>query len=128
MVIAERLRTLREQKGLSQGDIEKRSGLLRCYLSRVEDGHTVPSVETLEKLAKALEVPLYQFFYEGRQPPKAVKLPKGNGGDTAAWGNFGEDAKTLARFRAVLARMNARNLKILMSLAQRMARIRRKSA
>jgi transcriptional regulator with XRE-family HTH domain len=58
MLIGDKLRALREQKNLSQGHIEKRTGLLRCYLSRVECGHTVPSIETLEKWARALEVPL----------------------------------------------------------------------
>jgi transcriptional regulator with XRE-family HTH domain len=61
MLIGDRLRALREQKHLSQGHIEKRTGLLRCYVSRVENGHTVPSVSTLEKWARALEVPLYQI-------------------------------------------------------------------
>ncbi len=55
MIISERLRELREAKQLSQGDIEKRTGLLRCYLSRVENGHTIPAIETLEKIARALE-------------------------------------------------------------------------
>ena len=55
MVIGDRLKTLREAKDLSQGDIEQRTGLLRCYVSRVENGHTVPSLETLEKFARALE-------------------------------------------------------------------------
>jgi transcriptional regulator with XRE-family HTH domain len=68
MVISDRLRELRESKNLSQGDIEKRTGLFRCYISRVENGHTVPSIETLEKLARALEVPLYQLFYDGENP------------------------------------------------------------
>ncbi len=57
MIIGDRLRVLREHKKLSQGDIEKRTGLLRCYISRVEYGHTLPAVETLEKFARALEVP-----------------------------------------------------------------------
>ena len=57
MLIADRIRAIREAKKLSQGDIEKRSGLKRAYISRVENGHTVPSVETLEKLTRALEVP-----------------------------------------------------------------------
>src|SRR5713101_1424727 len=61
MIIGDRLRILREQKKFSQGEIEKRTGLLRCYISRVENGHTVPAVETLEKFARALEVPLYQL-------------------------------------------------------------------
>jgi transcriptional regulator with XRE-family HTH domain len=70
MVISDRLCELREEKKLSQGDIEDRSGLLRSYLSRVESGHTVPSLETLEKLAAALEIPLYQLMYEGNEPPR----------------------------------------------------------
>ena len=76
MVICDRLRVLREEKKLSQGDIEKRTGLLRCYISRVENGHTVPTVETLEKMARALEVPLYRLFYDGDAPPKLENLPK----------------------------------------------------
>ena len=76
MVIGERLREIRESKDLSQVDIEKRSGLLRCYLSRVENGHTVPSVETLERLARAMEVPIYKLFYAGREPAKVPDLPK----------------------------------------------------
>ena len=65
MVIGYRLKELRESKELSQGDIEKRTGLLRCYISRVENGHTVPAVSTLEKMARALEVPMYKLFHEG---------------------------------------------------------------
>jgi transcriptional regulator with XRE-family HTH domain len=54
MIVGERIRALREAKKLSQGDIQQRTGLFRCYTSRVENGHTVPSVETLEKFARAL--------------------------------------------------------------------------
>jgi len=70
MVISERLRAIREQKELSQGDIEERTGLKRCYVSRVENGHTIPSIETLEKMARALEIPMYQLFYDGEAPPE----------------------------------------------------------
>ena len=76
MYIADRLRQLREAKGLSQGDVEKRTGLLRCYLSRIEKGHTVPAVETLEKLARAFEVPLHHLFYDGDEPPDVPKLKR----------------------------------------------------
>src|SRR5882672_4506455 len=76
MIIGERLRELREEKKFSQGEIEKRTGLLRCYISRVENGHTVPAVETLEKFAHALEVPMDQLFYDGEEPPKLPNLPK----------------------------------------------------
>src|ERR1700761_9463483 len=64
MNIGATIRGFRLQKGMSQGDIEKRTGLLRCYLSRVENGHTVPSLETLQKIAAALDLPLSQFFAE----------------------------------------------------------------
>jgi transcriptional regulator with XRE-family HTH domain len=76
MVISHRLRELREGKNSSQGDIEKKTGLLRCYISRVENGHTVPAVETLEKFARALEIPLYQLFYDGEEPPQLPNLLK----------------------------------------------------
>jgi transcriptional regulator with XRE-family HTH domain len=70
MKIGTAIRTFRLQKGLSQGDIEKKTGLLRCYLSRVENGHTVPSLDTLSKIALALDLSIAQFFVDdslGRQ-------------------------------------------------------------
>ena len=90
MIISDRLRELREEKKLSQGDIEKRTGLVRCYISRVENGHTVPAIETLEKLARALEIPLYQLFYDGDEPPKLPNLLKRKTTDDIVWGEFGE--------------------------------------
>jgi transcriptional regulator with XRE-family HTH domain len=74
--ITSRLPTMREDKHFSQRDIEKKTGLLRCYICRVEKGHTVPAIETLEKMARALEVPMYQLFYDGEEPPKLPNLPK----------------------------------------------------
>ena len=76
MIIGDRLRALREEKNLSQGDIEKRTGLVRPYISRIENNHTVPAIETLEKMARALEIPMYQLFYDGDEPPKLANLPK----------------------------------------------------
>ncbi|WP_334266222.1 helix-turn-helix domain-containing protein [Edaphobacter sp. HDX4] len=64
MNIGNTIRGYRLQRGMSQGDIEKRTGLLRCYLSRVENGHTVPSLETLQKIARALDLQLAEFFAE----------------------------------------------------------------
>ncbi len=78
MVIGNRLKELRESKQLSQGDIEKRTGLLRCYISRVENGHTVPAIETLEKMARALEVPMYRLFHDGGVPAGLSKLKPPN--------------------------------------------------
>jgi transcriptional regulator with XRE-family HTH domain len=121
MVICDRLRELRESKNLSQGDIEKRTGLLRCYISRVENGHTVPAIETLEKLARALEVPLYQLFYDGEQPPQLPNLLKRKTSDEIVWGNSGKNALYLHKLRKCLGKAVDRDRKILFSVAQKLA-------
>jgi transcriptional regulator with XRE-family HTH domain len=126
MIIGDRLRALRESKKLSQGDLERRTGLLRRYISRLENGHTVPAIETLEKCARPLEIPLYQLFYDGDEPPKAPNLPRRGGLDGDAWGSSGKDAKTLARFRHFLSRADEHDQNLLMSAAQRMARQRKR--
>ncbi len=72
--IGSTIRDFRLGKGMSQGDIEKRTGLLRCYLSRVENGHTVPSLETLQKIAGALDLQLSQFFAEDSSSPQIPTL------------------------------------------------------
>ena len=100
MVIGERLKALREYKNMSQGDIEHRTGLLRCYLSRVENGHTVPAIETLEKLARAMEAPLYQIFYDGEKLPQ----PNPPRVDDGGWGSSGRDSRMLSRFRRLMGR------------------------
>ncbi|MBI1749727.1 MAG: helix-turn-helix transcriptional regulator [Acidobacteria bacterium] len=121
MIIGERLRTLREVKKLSQGDIEKRTGLLRCYISRVENGHTVPAIETLEKMARALEVPLYQLFYDGEEPPELPNLPKRKTADEIAWGQSGKEARFLNRLRRLLGRIDEGDRRLLLYMAQKMA-------
>ena len=121
MIIADRLRALREAKQLSQGDIEKRTGLLRCYISRVENGHTVPAIETLEKMARALEVPLYQLFYDGEEPPKLPNVPKGKSSYDIAWGSTGKGARYLSKFRRLLAKTAEGDRKLLLYMAQKMA-------
>ena len=121
MIIGDRLRALREQKNFSQGEIEKRTGLLRCYVSRVENGHTVPAIETLEKFARALEVPMYQLFYEGEDPPKLLNLPKRKTADDIAWGSSGKDAFLLAKFRRLFSHMEEADLRTVLFMAQKMA-------
>ena len=122
MIIGERLRVLREEKKLSQGDIEKKTGLLRCYISRVENGHTVPAVETMEKFARALEVPMYQLFYDGEEPPTLPNLLKRKSADDIAWGSSGKDARWLYNLRRLLNRTEESDRRILMFLARKMAR------
>src|ERR1700693_2565807 len=119
MIIGDRLRELRETKNLSQGDIQNRTGLLRSYLSRVENGHTVPSIETLEKLAQALEVPLYQLFYDGDKPPQLPNLLKRKTSDDIVWGSSGKDALYLHKLRRFLGKAAEGDRKILLSFAQR---------
>jgi transcriptional regulator with XRE-family HTH domain len=121
MIIADRLRALREEKKLSQGDIEKRTGLLRCYISRVENGHTVPAIETLEKMARALEVPLYQLFYDGEEPPVLPNLPKRKSADEIAWGSTGKEARYLTKFRRLMGRVDEGDRRLLLYMAQKMA-------
>ncbi len=122
MVIGDRLRMLREEKKFSQGEIEKRTGLLRSYISRVENGHTVPAVETLEKLARALEVPMYRLFYDGEERPKLPNLPKRKSADDIAWGSSGKEARLLTQFLRLFSRMAGNDVKLLFSMAQKMAR------
>jgi transcriptional regulator with XRE-family HTH domain len=125
MVIADRLKALREQKNMSQGEVERRTGLLRCYISRVENGHTVPAIETLEKMAQALEVPMYRLFYDGKKPPAPIiRTPAA----TKGWGSSGSDAKTLDKFRRLMSRTNQSNLKLLLFMAQKMSQKKKRSA
>jgi transcriptional regulator with XRE-family HTH domain len=121
MIIGDRLRELRDGKNLSQGDIEKRTGLLRCYISRVENGHTVPAIETLEKLARALEVPLYQLFYEGDEPPTLPKLLRRKTADDIVWGSSGKQAVYLHKLVRCLSKATDADRKLLLSLAQKVA-------
>jgi transcriptional regulator with XRE-family HTH domain len=119
MLIGERLRELRESKKLSQGDIEKRTGCLRCYTSRVENGHTVPSIETLEKYARALDVPMYKLFIENNETPKKPNLPQTKSAE-ATWGDKENERRELRRFAKALSRMGEEQRKLLLVLAQRM--------
>jgi transcriptional regulator with XRE-family HTH domain len=121
MIIGDHLRALREEKKLSQGDIEKRTGLLRCYISRVENGHTVPAIETLEKMARALEIPMYQLFYDGDEPPKLPNLPKRNSSEENAWGSSGKDARFLSKLRRLLGKSDEQHRKLILLMAQKMA-------
>jgi transcriptional regulator with XRE-family HTH domain len=114
MEIGKRLRQLREARHLSQGDIQKRTGLLRCYISRVECGHTIPSLETLEKMAKAFDLEFYQLFYLGSGTPTAPEVP---GQDILAR----EERKLVEMFR----QMSRSDKELVLGLA-RQARQRRK--
>ena len=124
MIIADRLRELREHKNMSQGDIEKRTGLLRCYISRVENGHTVPAIETLEKMARALEVPMYQLFYEGEEPPKLPNLLKRKTADEIVWGSKGKEARWVTKLLRLLGKTTESDRKLVMFMVQKMVNVK----
>jgi len=121
MVVGDRIRILREQKDMSQGDIEKRTGLFRSYVSRVENGHTVPTLETLEKFARVLEVPLYHLLYDGNEPPQVPPVLKPNSSGGTPWGSFGEDARFFSKLRRLLGQINEKDRALLISMARRMS-------
>jgi transcriptional regulator with XRE-family HTH domain len=122
MVIGTRLRALREDRKFSQGDIEKRTGLLRCYISRVENGHTVPSIETLEKLAAALEIPLYQLFYEGDEPPPLPNLSKrATTEELAMDAETEKESRFFEKVRRLLSRIDEKDRQLLLYMAQKLA-------
>jgi transcriptional regulator with XRE-family HTH domain len=123
MLIGDRLRQLRESKHMSQGDIEKRTGLLRCYVSRVENGHTVPNIETLEKLAAAFDVPLWKIFHEGDHPARPV-LP----GHELQHSNAesAKDRKFYLKVARLLGRMTEKDRHLLFYAVQRMDSRRRR--
>src|SRR5258707_5753685 len=125
MGIGYRLRSLREQKKLSQGDLERRTGLLRCYISRVENGLTAPSVETLEKMTRAMEMPLYQLMYDGQEPPAPLD---GDGKRSDEWGSVGKDARFLNKICRFLAKISADDRQLLLSFAQHVTRKQRRAA
>ena len=122
MIIGTRLRKLREDKKLSQGDIEERTGLLRCYISRVENGHTVPSLVTLERLASALEIPLYQLFYEGDEPPVLPNLSKRQSTEELVMDEESEkEMRFFEKVRRLTSRIDEKDRQLLLFMAQKLA-------
>jgi transcriptional regulator with XRE-family HTH domain len=120
MIIGDRIRQLRESKKQTQRDIEARTGLRRCYISRVERGHTVPAIDTLEKFAHALEVPLYQLFYEGSDVPAAAKARE-EAPDENAWAGSGKGAAYFHKLRKCLGAMSPKDRTALVFMCKAMS-------
>ena len=111
MNIGQSIRSYRLQKGMSQGDIEKRTGLLRCYLSRVENGHTIPSLDTLSKIAGAMEISLSQFFSDSGHSNGGKGLPQ-----------LSEDElRFLSQIRRYAASLNDSDRKLVLAMVKKMA-------
>ena len=111
MNIGETIRNYRLQKGMSQGDIEKRTGLLRCYLSRVENGHTVPSLDTLSKIAGAMELPLSHFFSEAGNSNGSKALPQLSD----------DELRFLTQIRRYSSNLNDSDRKLVIAMIKKMA-------
>jgi len=111
MNIGDTIRNFRLQKGMSQGDIEKRTGLLRCYLSRVENGHTVPSLDTLSKIAGAMELPLSHFFSDGNNNNGSKALPQLSD----------DELRFLTQIRRYSASLNDSDRKLVIAMIKKMA-------
>jgi transcriptional regulator with XRE-family HTH domain len=123
MLIGTRLRQLREQKQMSQGDIEERTGLLRSYVSRIENGFTVPSLETLERFAAVLGVQLYQLFVSGEEAPSSCsrtsrRILKGLMGKD---GDKSMDAQFLRKLKKLLPLLTEPDRDFLIILAEKLA-------
>lgn len=125
MFVAGRLRAFRLQRKITQGEIEKRTGLQRSYISRVENGYTVPSVATLEKWARALGVPLYQIFFDEEVPPASGSSARQETGRTSVGAGQEDDRSYLPRLRWLLGRMSESNRQLLLDLARTMMKRKR---
>ena len=120
MIIGDRLKQLRKAKNLSQGDIENRTGLLRCYTSRVENGRTVPSLETLEKYARALELPMYHLMYDGEEPLVPLKLA--TNGSKNSWEISPTGVRLMRKLNPLLAKMNHSDRRLILFLAEKVSK------
>jgi len=121
MDLGERLRQFREFRGLSQGNIED------CFVATArgwENGQTAPSVETLERLASALEVPLYQFLYEGEKPPKSLETQTQQIED---WASRGKGRCMLSKLQKAMRKMSAPDRALLLSMATKMVGKKRRT-
>jgi transcriptional regulator with XRE-family HTH domain len=121
MTIGQRIKVLRQQSDMSQGEIQKRTGLLRCHISRVENGHTVPGIETLEKMARALDVPMYRLFYDGDKLPLPANPSRKKTSAEAERGRSAKQARFMALWQRLLSRVKEDDRDLLLALAQKMA-------
>ncbi len=122
MVIGERLRAWREYKELSQNDLEKRLGLTRYYISRVENGITIPTLETLERFARALEVPVFHLVYEEEDPYPPPLLPVSTRFIGASRNLSKMNLRLLNRFNLLFGQLLDRDRQLLVGLARRMTK------
>jgi transcriptional regulator with XRE-family HTH domain len=122
--IGNSLRSLRKRKKLTQEEVARKTGLLRCNVGRLENREAAPTIATLEKMARALEIPICQLFCEYEKSPTPPRLPKQNSTTDKLWGSTGKDKHMLAQFRHLFNRMSESDLRLLLFMAKRMSRRR----
>jgi len=124
MYLGDRLRELRHSKGLSQGDLEKRTGLRRSYISRLENDHTVPALATLEKMSRALGIQTYQIFCTNKQPEQLFSSARVGLHD---WASNGRGSRLLAKLEHALSCMTVVDRELLLHMARVLAKDSRDS-
>ena len=122
MIIGERLRDIREHQQLLQSDLGKRAGLFESYISRVENGRIIPSLETLEKLSRALQVPLYSILDDGNRTSEKPRFPSQDRRRENKWGAVGKDARYLRKLRILLAKMTERDRALFLIFIQNLSK------
>jgi hypothetical protein len=73
------------------------------------------------RIARALECPLYQLFYEGEEAPKLPNFPTRKSPNDVAWGSVGKEARYLNKLRRLLSKSDETDRKLLLQMAQKMA-------
>jgi transcriptional regulator with XRE-family HTH domain len=126
MLIGQIIRRLREQKGFSQGDIERQTDIPHCYISRVEHGHIVPCLKTLERLAAALDTPMYRLFYNAEDGALPVAVggrptPETLENLAQSTGPEGSEARFLLQLKGLTRNMSKSDRTLLLALARRFA-------
>jgi transcriptional regulator with XRE-family HTH domain len=123
VIIGDRLRTFRKGKNLTQKDVAQKTGLLRCNVGRLENGKAVPTITTLEKIVRALEIPMSHLFYDyEKSSTKYSSLPKLKSTKGKVWGSSGKDARMLAQFCQLFSCMSASDMRLILFLAEEMSR------
>ena len=87
--------------------------MLRGYISRVEHGHTVPSLETLERFAGALGVPLYELFCD---PDQLTSEPIGTTAEDQT-----AESQFLRRIKGCIRGLRESDRDLLLDLARKLA-------
>jgi transcriptional regulator with XRE-family HTH domain len=121
MGIGQKLKAIRRARNITQVELARAAGFVQPYISRGENEHFTPSLETLEKWARALGLTVYQLLRDSEEPPESLRLSSQNGNDRVLWGNSGQEAMQLGRLRRALAKMDEAEREVVLSVAGRMA-------